>query len=82
MKNNTHFSLWVFDSDVKDALLFSIPLISTKHYLFPFDIIVRKFEGLKGRYFYGQPRAALSLATPPYSIKVQLMRRNWTFIAT
>ena len=76
MKNNTHFSLGVFDSDAQDALLFSMPLISTKHYFFPFEIILRKFEGLKGQHFYVQPRAGLSLATPLY------FSSNWAFIAT
>jgi len=27
-------------------------------------IFVSKFEGWKGRHFYGRPRVALSLATP------------------
>jgi len=31
---------------------------------FHFKFFVSKFEGWKGRHFYGRPRAALSLATP------------------
>jgi len=38
-------------------------IISTKRDL-SFNIFVSKFEGWKGRYFYGRPRAALGLATP------------------
>ena len=32
---------------------------------FHLKFFVSKFEGWKGRHFYGRPRAALSLATPP-----------------
>jgi len=52
----------VFDCDFEDALLILISL-RTKHEL-PFKVFVSKFEGWKGRHFYGRPRAALSLATP------------------
>jgi len=30
MKNKTHFSLQVFDSDVQDAILYLLSVISTK----------------------------------------------------
>jgi len=33
-------------------------------YELSFKIFVSKFEGWKGRHFYGRPRAVLSLATP------------------
>jgi len=43
MKNKTHFSFQVFDSDVQDTLLILMPLTSTKHDLRSFHILVSKF---------------------------------------
>jgi len=54
----------VFDCDAQDVLLFLISLVSTKHDLFSFKILLSKCEGWKGRQFYGRPREALSLAMP------------------
>ena len=51
MENKTHFSLWVFDCDVQDALLFLVSLISMKHDLPSFQILVNKIESSKGQHF-------------------------------
>ena len=44
--------------------LIFIFLISTKHDLLSFQIVVSKFKGLKKRHFNGSPRVALTLSTP------------------
>jgi len=43
MKNKTHFSLWVFDSDVEDVSIFLISMLNTKQNLLSFEILVSEF---------------------------------------
>ena len=64
VKNKTHFSFWVFDCGLQDALLILISLTGRNHDLLSLCILVSKFEGWRGRHFYGRPRVALGLATP------------------
>jgi len=46
-KNKTCFSLWVFDCDVQDALLFLIVIIVMIHDFLSFYIVVSKCEEWK-----------------------------------
>ena len=51
IKNKTTFSLWVFDCDVQDALLFLTVIISMIHDFLSFYIVVSKCEEWKEEAF-------------------------------
>jgi len=73
--------LLVFVCNFEDALLILLSLNKHKHER-SFETFVSKFEGWKGRHFYGRPRAAHSLTTPLLTTekiesKALLPQQNW-----
>jgi len=64
IKNKTLFSLWVFDCNVEDSLLFLIVIISIIHDFLSFHIVVSKCEEWKEEAFLWSARVTVSIATP------------------
>ena len=55
MKNKTHFSLWVFDCDLHDALLILISLKTRDMVYFLFKFLLANFRGEKAAIFWWAP---------------------------
>jgi len=53
MKHKTDFSLWMFNSDVKDVLIFLIPLLSRIHDIFHFKYLANLRGGKGGIFIVG-----------------------------
>ena len=68
-KSKTHYREWKTEPISACQCLIQ-DILRGEYDLLSFQIFVSKFEGWKGRYFYGRPRAALSLAKPlsPWSL--------------